>query len=176
MRRRLRRRRRSPSGSFGRGVGRGAGRSRLRDLRGLTCPARRVYPRTVRLRDGSACRQAANESQSEELKLLRYIPHECWCRVALRPGALRKSAPEQLRSLSPLLNGRQSAAAQCCTSLPNWQETQVVEALNPLRGALRTASSAPLHSRKCSVGAPRDSSARRAAGARWSLSCTAPVQ
>ena len=52
----------------------------MRNLRGLTWIARRVYPRTVRLRDGGACRQAANESESEELE--RYIPHECWCRVA----------------------------------------------------------------------------------------------
>ena len=69
----------------------------MRDLRGLTWPARRVYPWTVRLREGGGCRQGANESESEEL--VRYIPHECSAPSGLRPGAMRESAPDQLRSL-----------------------------------------------------------------------------
>ena len=39
----------------------------------------------------------ANESESEEL--VRYIPHECSAPSGLRPGAMRESAPDQLRSL-----------------------------------------------------------------------------
>ena len=109
---RLGRRRRSGSGSrFGGRVGRGAGRSRLRDLRGLTWIDRRVYPRTVRLRDGCPCRQAANESESAELE--RYIPHECWCRVACGRQLCGKARRTELSSLSLLLKGRQSVAAQC---------------------------------------------------------------